>query len=464
MLSKFISLLFILLFFANPVFVKAQRNAPNVKPYDTTWEGEIFIEDNITIEEGTILTIKPGTNIKFSRKFNRNPVLLIEGELKACGTKDNMIIFTGLTGLPSGWEGIVFSDTSNGEVRYCKIINGNFGINCDKASPLISNNIFTGCVAGINIERESRPVIRENIFEKNLYGIKCDSGCTPLVIDNTFKSNTESGITYQSGALPTIISNNFIENKSGILAVRPQSSPLISFNNFNSNTYGILFMQDAGADIDNCVFTKNKFGVLCSMMAKTRLINCLFKENDNAIYGKIWCYFKVEFCDIIDNKIGIGLYLASNTEITRNNIFNNEIGVEAILTSPNIDWNNMDNKFNIKIHKVSIDSAKRRGDKIQIFAPKFNWFGENTAKEIKNGKINLSTFWDYYDSPLEFDRGTMVQMNKINYEELQKKKIEDCGIREYIKKSSEELNASIIEKNKWQCNTNVLKGKEVLNQ
>ncbi|MBI4650762.1 right-handed parallel beta-helix repeat-containing protein [Candidatus Desantisbacteria bacterium] len=438
----------------------AEEGRLDIISHDTTWSGNIFLDNGILLEKGKTLTITPGTTIILKRlpANKNNPVMRIEGNIKAIGTPDRIIEFNGVTGLPMSWDGIYFFDSSESEISYSKILNSSTAVTCEKSSPVLTNNTLANNITGIKIIKECNPVIKENIIKNNMYGITCDEGGAPLVIKNLFEENNESGLTFKEGSNPSILENTFNKNNIGIFSGHSPGSPIISFNIFTENKYGLKFAQNTTLEIDNCIFMKNEFGIYGEMSTHLHIINCLFKQNNTAISGKLKTFNLVEFCDIIENKIGISLYILSDHEIIHNNIYDNEIGIELVVSVPKIEWNNFNNfKYNIKLHKLSDESYKKRKDPRGKLNFKFNWWGTAALKEIKESKKNLSTFYDYYDLPLDIDQGTMCHEDEIGYENWQENKIDNAGIKENIKQELKEKNMKIIQQKLWRINPNKLK-------
>ena len=94
-----ISLIIILLFFYSKDLLKAQYNW--VITQDTIWNGTIIINENLTINSQSTLTILPGSIIKFDGNFS----ITVEGTLIANGTSGNEILFTSNHTAPTAYHG-----------------------------------------------------------------------------------------------------------------------------------------------------------------------------------------------------------------------------------------------------------------------------------------------------------------------------------------------------------------------
>ncbi len=79
---------------------------------NTTWQGSIVVESDITVQSGATLTILPGTGVF----FEPGTKLTINGKLVAQGTTDFRIAFTSASASPAAgdWAGIKFLPGANG--------------------------------------------------------------------------------------------------------------------------------------------------------------------------------------------------------------------------------------------------------------------------------------------------------------------------------------------------------------
>ncbi len=152
----------------------------------------------IHVYSGAILTINPGSLVK----FNSTAALFIgyysAATLIANGTSGIPITFTSneSTPAPGDWRGIVFfNSTVDGStiLDYCTIEYGgyedtyNSNINCDNASPTIQN-----CT----------------IRHSDGYGIYCDNNSAPTLTNNTLSNNGSYPISLYCGILDTHVTGN----------------------------------------------------------------------------------------------------------------------------------------------------------------------------------------------------------------------------------------------------------------
>ncbi len=171
-----------------------------------------IIWEDVTINEGAVLTLTPGTTVKFNDHYDD---LFVNGSLLASGTSNDPITFTALADdvhdgdtngdgmtdpLPDQWGAIWFSGSStNNILEHCWIgYGGGYytsgmidvytsnltirnstiaysaerGVYCEGASPLFEGNHFVGNqTAGIflyHLDNETDLQLTDNVFSDNL--------------------------------------------------------------------------------------------------------------------------------------------------------------------------------------------------------------------------------------------------------------------------------------------------------
>ena len=95
----------------SPVFPQTQISS------NQTWASDtVFVNEDLIVDPGYTLTIAPGTVVLFASQVN----LLINGTLKAEGSAELPIIFSGIDSVQ--WGGIRINYTSNNStLKFCKI-------------------------------------------------------------------------------------------------------------------------------------------------------------------------------------------------------------------------------------------------------------------------------------------------------------------------------------------------------
>jgi TonB family protein len=275
-----ISLIISLLFFLQ---VYGQKYLSGIISTNTIWQGEIYIDGDVTIPQGIVLTVIEGTKVYFkpqtdsqkSGKDKQRSEIIVNGILRAKSNNSlNPIVFTSASNNPqmNDWYGIVvknFFDLS--EFVNCIIEFGYKGLTCYGSSPII-----TGCEirfnhnSGISCEVKSNPLISKVlIFGNGFAGINCElasnpqiSGCT--ILENNFgimifsKSAPDIGtfpVTRDKSPGENRISNNFehdVYNHSSNtiyaqnntwMSNNPQEIRNVIFDRVNNSSYGEVIYQ-----------------------------------------------------------------------------------------------------------------------------------------------------------------------------------------------------------------------------
>ncbi|QKG79267.1 right-handed parallel beta-helix repeat-containing protein [Tenuifilum thalassicum] len=116
---------------------------------NTTWEsGKTYVISGSVSVEGAILTIQPGTTIKFEAGASLHIGYSSNATLIANGTADKPIVFTSNASNPTlgSWEGITFWEYSlNSSMQFCTIEyagkSGEGAVNLEGCAITFSNNI-----------------------------------------------------------------------------------------------------------------------------------------------------------------------------------------------------------------------------------------------------------------------------------------------------------------------------------
>ena len=269
------NILILLLFITSSLINLYSQTSIPTGSVNGTWtqvNSPYLITGNISVPNGSTLTIQPGVIIQFQSSYS----LTISGQITAIGNLNDSIKFTA-TNATTGWLGIKFINTpsSNDTSRfsYCDFKYGNTtsqtfpnqrggifrfssfskavisnstfsnckageggAIMCEGSSIKILNNVFSNNTAETNgaiscqgASPSYKPIISNNIFLNNtatMFGSACGGaiGVTDysLIFNNTFIGNKSSGINGAcagaiycgNGASPKIYNNKFSNNQS----------------------------------------------------------------------------------------------------------------------------------------------------------------------------------------------------------------------------------------------------------
>ncbi len=177
---------------------------------DTRWSGDIYINGDVVVAQGVILSIvggsriffKPQTDVTRSGRDPQRAELIVEGILLAKG--DNLlnpIIFTSESGNPkmNDWYGIVLKNLyENSVLKNCVIEYGYKGITCYGSSPEISDcEIRCHHNSGLSCEVMAVPRVSGcSIIGNGFAGINCELGSAPVVSQCTITQNNYGVIIF----------------------------------------------------------------------------------------------------------------------------------------------------------------------------------------------------------------------------------------------------------------------------
>ena len=200
-----------------------------------------YVTANVTVSDGQVLTILPGTVVKFAP----NTQLLVYGTLDASGTAADSIVFTsrddnsvgetvaGSDGTPaaSDWNGIYLNGNGTydgiGEFDYCLFRYGG------KAA--------VGALANVLFYSSDSGHMANCISEfGGQHGVRLID-CSPEITDSTFRDNVLSGLYAEGSGMPTITGNTFTDNDQYAAYINLTAiTPLISNNTGSGNKINAL--------------------------------------------------------------------------------------------------------------------------------------------------------------------------------------------------------------------------------
>ncbi|MFC2114823.1 right-handed parallel beta-helix repeat-containing protein, partial [Bacteroidota bacterium] len=222
---------------------------------NTTWSGSVVMTCNVTVMNGKVLTISPGTRIKILGDYK----LVVQGKIYAVGKNDSMITFNAVDKI-AGWQGIRFENVSTSndtsKIEYCIIQDGN-------ANGLGSMESYGG---GLYISYTPKLIVRNNIISNNYaktYGggiyLRYSSAklVGNLVVNNECRSSYGGGIyisnSTSSSYTPYIVNNTISNNKS-------------------TNYAGGLYLYSSYATVKNNIIYGNTGGLFVTVTQKNLYI------------------------------------------------------------------------------------------------------------------------------------------------------------------------------------------------
>jgi hypothetical protein len=132
------------------------------------WSGIIRITGDVTVTNGVVLNIEPGTIIQAAGSLTDPPVIqILSSTLRAQGTEDEPIIFT--SDLDKGWGGLILDGRPPIEstVQHCEILRSTRGLFVKNCSPRFTKVLISGSDTGCVVEqdaRDTRPTFRSCTF------------------------------------------------------------------------------------------------------------------------------------------------------------------------------------------------------------------------------------------------------------------------------------------------------------
>ncbi|MFN2586782.1 MAG: hypothetical protein ABR613_01505 [Actinomycetota bacterium] len=172
----------------------AVASPPGELRQDTTWtraQSPIRLDHSLVVNEGVTLTIEPGVRVEAQPAA----ALLVRGALRAQGTVDEPVVFTGVEDI--GWEGIRFRDADEPRppsvVEHVRIEDARIGMTLRADAFPVRDSVFVGNDLALEVSNPSTDVaFTGNEFYSNQTAF---SGKTTRVVDvseNDFWDNDVS--------------------------------------------------------------------------------------------------------------------------------------------------------------------------------------------------------------------------------------------------------------------------------
>jgi TonB family protein len=177
---------------------------------DTRWIGDIYIDGDVVIPRGVILSIESGSRVLFkphtdsqkSGKDKERAEIIIDGVLLVRGAgSQSPVIFTSEAVKPqmNDWYGIIVKDfTDKSALRNCIVEFGYKGVTCYGSAPTITDSeIRYNYNSGISCEVRANPSVDNSVIVGNGFaGINCELASTPRISSCTITQNTYGVIIF----------------------------------------------------------------------------------------------------------------------------------------------------------------------------------------------------------------------------------------------------------------------------
>ena len=210
---------------------------------DTTWSGEVYIDEIVHVPENTTLTIEPGTVIKFkhwrhgyteeSERLN----IIVEGTLNVNGTADKPVRFTSDATDPEhgDWDEITIEDGGVAVIKFTIVEYGWTGVVANTCESLLLENsiIRWNTGAGVFMGNQSQNVTLDynQIYQNGHSNIEVEGGSDPTITNNTLYEGGNIAIFIGDEAYATIHNNVIRDNSEGGITLEFNSHADI-INNF----------------------------------------------------------------------------------------------------------------------------------------------------------------------------------------------------------------------------------------
>ena len=180
----------------------------------TTWgalDNVYVVTKHVTVRPGVILTILPGTTVR----FDAGMALFIEGSLTANGAAGLPISFlpnSSVLNIP--WYGIAFNASATGSVTRSMFDNCERAVMATDSSPVVNNDTVQRAGVGFLFYRSST-VLADNVVQRSSFAGAYLNASNVQVVRNTFNSSAV-GIMAEGGGSPYIASNTLTNITSGV--------------------------------------------------------------------------------------------------------------------------------------------------------------------------------------------------------------------------------------------------------
>lgn len=169
---------------------------------DTTWSGDVALDQDILVPEGVTLTIQPGSRIRVSASESTKTdpeylssltEIIVRGKLLANGNESAPILFEPAGDKKWSWAGIII-DGGSADIRFSDIRNAETGVYVLAGSLSLTKSLLSGNRYGITVQGpEAKARLRNTRIRENEYGIfllnnaKMDSA--DVVVQNNRKKD-----------------------------------------------------------------------------------------------------------------------------------------------------------------------------------------------------------------------------------------------------------------------------------
>ncbi len=252
----------------------------------TTAYDYYLVTCDIMVEEGDVLTIDPGVEIRFAEQFALN----VNGDIHANGESGNPIIFTSNSETPrrGDWLNLVLNGVSSSsnldyvEIEYASVddladMNYSGALSVVNSSPTLNNvTIREAYYNGVYLQDGASPAIdRLTVEGVGLTGILLERNCNPVMQGVIVRETQGYGIQMKINSSPEI-SNALIYNVnvSGIVIELLCNPEMRNITVYGPDNYGIRMVDHCNPLIENSIFSfYNSTGIEASVSSLPSVSN-----------------------------------------------------------------------------------------------------------------------------------------------------------------------------------------------
>jgi len=247
------------------------------------WDGEILICGDVTVDSGTVLTIKPGAVARFmaDRDDEKSGVdtteseFIVYGTLNISGADTAEVTITSAGHEPEAgdWYGIRVMDGGKADIQHATIQYGYAGLRLHSGSiDTVKNcHITQNEVYGIRCETDDAYIYKNTIDYNEHYGIYVHDH-SPDIVDNVVANHSQSTPSYdiycyfQTQTSSKIQDNELKDNPHGVGLYLYRSRPLVEDCTIEDDSIGIVAFDSEPVITENAL-ADNKIGLSCDCLA-----------------------------------------------------------------------------------------------------------------------------------------------------------------------------------------------------
>ncbi|DAC61184.1 MAG TPA: hypothetical protein D7I03_01035 [Candidatus Poseidoniales archaeon] len=355
---------------------------------DTTWSGNIVLEDDVIVSQGTTLTVEPGTTIDGGEGF----AIEIYGTLVAesCHFYSSANPTAQSSHGQGLWQGIVVKSGGSATITNVEIENTNVGVKSE-GNLVVDNLTVRDSYLGI----KNYGTANVDVFYTESIDYEAIMNSGSLTVSNAEITKSSTGI--QSSGSLSVTDSNFSEVGAGISA----NSGVVAVNNLTFEKVSVGFSSSYGVEFSAFDVYGSEVSLLADMansddftLVSANVIGDILAKSNTAINTKL---SEISFESILTNQAPVleqdcsGVCLIENVSIT-----NSLRGVSLTGNGDHIIANSSINaeQYGIRaasqgtltISNLSI-TAQQKGIIIRDTNAQFT--GENTVTMTSSNSIGL---------------------------------------------------------------------------